>query len=61
MARRWGSDRPSRSQLPDNQTVAGACESKRLGQAGSVAATTTGSILKQVTLVDTGGEERVAL
>ena len=48
-------------QLPDNQTVVGAYESKRLGQAGSVAATTTGSILKQVTLVDTGGEERVAL
>jgi hypothetical protein len=42
-------------QLPDNQTVAGAYESKRLGQAGSVTATTTGSILKQVTLVDTGG------
>jgi hypothetical protein len=36
-------------------------DAKRLGQAGAVAATATGSIVKQVTLVDTGGEERVTL
>ena len=61
VVRRWGSDRPSRSSFQTTRQSPGRDESKRLGQAGSVAATTTGSILKQVTLVDTGGEERVAL
>lgn len=41
-------------QLPDNQTVAGAYESKRLGQAGAITATAAGSTLKQLTLVYTG-------
>lgn len=48
-------------QLPDNQAVTGSYESQRLGQAGTVTAAATGSILEQVALVNTGGEERVTL
>ena len=61
VVRRWGSDRPSRSNFQTTETVTGLYESKRLGQAGAITATAAGSILKQVTLVYTGGEERVTL
>ena len=56
---RQGSAEPI--QLPDHQAIASADESKRLGQAGTVAAAAAGPILEQVTLIDAGGEQRVAL
>jgi hypothetical protein len=62
VVRRWGSDRPSRSSFQTTGQSPGRMKAaERLGQAGTVAATATGSILKQATLVDPGGEERVML
>src|SRR5208283_983880 len=48
-------------QLPDDQAVASLDESQRLGETGMIAAAAGGPILKQVALVDPGGEKRVTL